>query len=153
MNKIIIDGYNMIHRVPELRQFLRASLEDARNELIQRIKSYLLDKAIEIIIVFDGSEAPPGLPPIEQHRRLKVIFSKRPFKADPVIISLISGSKKRQSLIIVSDDGEIKRAARSGGAMSISTSDFYSRITDASFQKRATRTVTGILPMRNCSSG
>jgi predicted RNA-binding protein with PIN domain len=138
MNKIIIDGYNVIHRVPELRQFLETSLEDARDALLQRLKSYLLNKEIEIIVVFDGSEAPPGLPPIEHHRRLKVIFSRRPFKADPVIISLISGTPKAQSLIIISDDGEIKHAAKSAGAAAISTNDFYSRLTKRFMSEEST---------------
>ena len=128
MNKIIIDGYNMIHRVPELRDHLEKSLECARDALIRLLKTYLLNKTIQITVVFDGTEAPPGLSSVQHYRSLKVIFSRYPFKADPLIISLIAREKSRRSLTVISDDSEITQNAQSNQTLVLTTHAFYDRL-------------------------
>ena len=128
MNKIIIDGYNMIHRVPELRAHLEKSLECGRDELIRLLKTYLLNKKIQITVVFDGTEAPPGLSSVQDYRSLKVVFSRYPFKADPLIISLIAREKAKRSLIVVSDDSEITQNPQSNQTLVLSTHAFYHRL-------------------------
>lgn len=128
MNKIIIDGYNMIHRVPDLCKFLDESLEKARNELILQLKSYLMRSKVEITLVFDGNQPVFGSDASNSHKYLRIIFSKYPFKADPLIKDLIKREQKKKSLILVSDDADIIQHAKSHGSKVLSPVAFYQRI-------------------------
>ena len=127
MNKIIIDGYNMIHLVPELRQFLDESLERARDELIRKLKSYLLNKKIFIAVVFDGNH-PAGVPVNERNRNLEIKFSSYPFKADPLIKKLIQKEKNKGALTIVTHDSDLVTFANAEHAIAISPEEFWERL-------------------------
>jgi predicted RNA-binding protein with PIN domain len=128
MNKIIIDGYNMIHLVPELRGFLDESLERARTELIAKLKSYLLNKKIFITVVFDGNHS-AGIAPAERLRYLEIRFSKYPFKADPLIKRLIQKEKAKRAMTIVTHDSDIAAFASAEHAAVISPAEFWERLT------------------------
>lgn len=128
MNKIIIDGYNMIHLVPELREFLDESLERAREELIRRLKSYLLNKKIVIAVVFDGNH-PAGGQTVERNRNLEIKFSNFPFKADPLIKTLIQKEKHKGAITIVTHDFDIAAFATAEHAAVISPAEFWLRLT------------------------
>ncbi|MFQ5648686.1 MAG: NYN domain-containing protein [bacterium] len=128
VNKIIIDGYNLIHRVPELAKSLETSLEHARDGLVRRLRSYALRKQVEITVVFDGTAPPLGIDEPQAGRRLKIVFSRSPTKADPVIQNLIQNAPNRKCLTIVSDDAEIVRFARTRQASVLSTRAFFDRL-------------------------
>ncbi len=128
MNKIIIDGYNMIHLVPDLRQFLDDSLERARDELIRKLKSYLLNKKVYIAVVFDGNH-PVGGQSFERNQNLEIKFSNYPFKADPLIKKLIQKEQQKGALTIVTHDSEIAAFAAAEHAAVLSPAEFWGRLT------------------------
>ena len=110
-----------------MERHLSESLERSRDELIRLLKSYLLNKKVEITLVFDGNH-PPFPVDSQPERSLRVIFSNYPFKADPVIKRLIEREKKKRSLTIVSDDADIIKFARTQGVGVLSTEGFYNRL-------------------------
>lgn len=128
MNKIIIDGYNMIHGVPELRRWLNESLERSRQALIRILKSYLLNKKVEIALVFDGDGSAVGAEALEPARLLKIIFSRYPQKADPLVKKLIKKDERNKSLTIVTDDSDLILFAKAHQAEVLSTQAFYQRV-------------------------
>ncbi len=128
MEKIIVDGYNVIHRVPELQRLLDRGLEEARAELILQIKSMLTWKRVEVVLVFDGNHMGGPAQPVTGHDRLRVVFSRAPVKADPVMQSLIKGEDRPARVTLVSDDQEMVSFARSMGARTLSAQGFYDRL-------------------------
>lgn len=137
MNKIIIDGYNLIRRVPELAKYIEVSLERARDELLRLLKSYTMSKQVEIIVAFDGQQPPLGIDAPYDTRRLKVRFSRQPFKADPMIKNMIASAAKPKSVAVVTDDGDIRRFAVSKRASVISSPDFFHLLIKRSERKAA----------------
>jgi len=123
MTKIMIDGYNMIHRVPNFARFLEVSLERAREELLRKLKSYALAKSVLLIVVFDGSMVVSQGRPVNPGN-LKVIFSRPPFKADPKIKDLIMKEKNKKNLTLVSDDADLVQFAKSHEAKVLTTGAF-----------------------------
>lgn len=128
MNKIIIDGYNMIHLVPDLRRFLDESLERAREELILHLRSYLMRSKVEITLVFDGAYAVLDSHDQQPTPRLTVLFSRHPFKADPLIKLLIAKEQNKKNIILVTKDNDIIHFARSNHVQVLSPAAFYDRI-------------------------
>jgi len=124
----IIDGYNIIHLVPRLRDAMGKSLEHARNILLSLLQSYRSGHAIQCTVVFDGAQICPAATTGPAQAWLRVIYSKPPEKADPVIKKLIRDAGDKRSLVLVSADNDLLFYARQNGAQTLSPDEFYSRI-------------------------
>lgn len=124
---IIIDGYNFIHQVPELKSLLNTSLEAARRRLEQILTDYLLVKKIKIILIYDGSVAGIGQP-YSHTPDLQIYFSKPPQKADPEIKKIIQQHYKKAQLHLISLDNELIHFARIHKAIILTPIDFINRI-------------------------
>ena len=122
---IIIDAYNLIHRVKDLRQILEQNLERSRTVLLSRLETYRQKKHVQITVVFDGDNV--GENPVRTVSGLRVIFSRNSKKADPIIKDMVRRSKKRASILVVSSDRSVADYARSMGARSMPSEEFYQR--------------------------
>ncbi len=125
MNKIIIDGYNVIFCTPELRKLAKQNLEQARNEFIRLVKNYVTIKQVFVTIVFDGTQPPFGVDNAHYGKRLFVKFSRNPFKADPLIKENIRSSSNPKAITLVTDDLDIVRFAKNKHARVMTTAEFY----------------------------
>ncbi len=123
----LIDGYNLIHSVPHFRNWLDSGLEPARNHLIHFLKSYLSARRVYITIVFDGDEVGYVEPQPTSVHWLKIIFSKSPEKADPIIKRIIQKTKNKKSLTLVSADHELINYGNQSGVQVLSPEEFYER--------------------------
>jgi predicted RNA-binding protein with PIN domain len=118
MTKILlIDGYNVINRVPELKPSLDSGLENARSRLALQIATWGHDHpGCECVIVFDGDKKFAG----GRDQRLagvRCIFSPASHGGDDEIIRFVRGYKGRTSdITVVSDDNNVGNNCRAHGA-------------------------------------
>lgn len=126
--KIIIDGYNVLHLIEPYRSMLQKDLEAARNRFIHDLSIYRSQKMLDILVVFDGAAGIPVPHQYETRAGIRIMFSRAPQKADPVIINLIRKAKQRRSLIVVTNDGEIISFARSAGSQTLSPKELSRRM-------------------------
>jgi hypothetical protein len=106
---ILIDGYNVIKRHPE---WAGLSLQRGRERLIGLVRHArwaALPRRVQV--VFDGSGPEESLQ--ELTGSLSVRFA-RP-SADAYMLDAIRAAREPGRLLVVSDDGEIARAAKSHG--------------------------------------
>lgn len=134
--KIVIDGYNVLHLVEAYKSKLDSDLESARNQLIHDLKLYQAIKKVEILIVFDGSAEIPS--PFQQKTegRIVIVFSRAPQKADNVIMELLTLEKQTGRITVVTNDNEIIKFAKSSGSHCISPQEFYLRIKARSIEQQ-----------------
>ena len=132
----IVDGYNLIYNIPRFRNFLDSSLEHARNALIYFMRSYLSSRKVKITVVFDGDEVGFLEQPPLSDRWLKIIFSKPPEKADPIIKKLIQKNRNKKSLILVSADNELVSFSNQHGVQVLSPEEFYHRLSKHPYQEQ-----------------
>ena len=122
----IIDGYNLGFKIPSIAKRISAGDTD---RAIQSIKSYLvnelLQKANQIIIVFDGKKGNSG--GNSRQGKIQVIFSKKPETADDIIRRHIRSIKNADQWIVVSSDAEIRNTAKDMGATAISSESIIAR--------------------------
>src|SRR3989442_765575 len=119
---IIIDGYNLIHRSPELKPGPDRSLQQARDKLLNLLAWALGGGDTRFLVVFDGTE---GGGRDSQSGRVEVRFSRTPEKADDVIRRLVEDRVERDDRVtVVTSDIEVARHARAMGA-DISISDLF----------------------------
>lgn len=120
-NTILIDGYNLMHQLPELRKLLERDMELARQLLVRQLSEYAALKGCRMIVVFDGDARTHD--PFDSVPNVQVLFSQLPEKADPFIKRLIE-EHRRENLLVVSSDNEIIQHARLYGAHSVKSQSF-----------------------------
>jgi predicted RNA-binding protein with PIN domain len=107
---------------------LQKDLETARNLFIHNLSIYRSQKMLDILVVFDGAAGIPVPHQYETRAGIRIMFSRAPQKADPVIINLIRKAKQRRSLIVVTNDREIISFAKSAGSQTLSPKELADRM-------------------------
>ncbi len=111
MSYFILDGYNIINSLPQLKA---GTLRDSRTKLLRLLEVYHFRKhQANLAIVFDGQDNIPDHP---QESDFKVMFSKGE-SADDLIEKLARSYKNPKSIIVVTNDqGLAKRIKSLGGS-------------------------------------
>jgi predicted RNA-binding protein with PIN domain len=118
---IIVDGYNLVLRSPELKPGPGRTLRESREKLVNLL-SWAIGGEASFLVVFDGADGPP---PELGSGRVEVRFSRPPQKADDVIRALVEERiEKVERLTVVTSDLEVARHARAMGA-DISLADLF----------------------------
>jgi len=109
---LLIDGYNLLH-VTALVGRSGSGLHGSREALLGFLAATLGEgERAQTTIVFDAADAPPGLPRIVMHEGMTVRYSSEYPDADALIEELIAGHNVPRSLVVVSSDHRLQRAAR-----------------------------------------
>lgn len=126
--KIVVDGYNVIYADDSLRRHALRDMERARREFLERIKTYLKEKQVQVTVVFDGRGGIADSETIVPGK-LHVVYSARNQTADDLIISMISRSSNPQAfLVATSDKAHIRPAVAKLGCSVIGAMGFLKRI-------------------------
>jgi len=120
--RIVVDGYNLIHAMPELARLVGSDLERARDGLVSKLAVYRSGRGVRVTVVFDGQGMPAqqGRPP----GGVEVVFSRAPQNADAKIKTMLSLEKSPKSWTVVTSDNSIVRYARDYGAKTIPSAEF-----------------------------
>jgi len=110
---IIVDGYNLILRTPDLKPAGGRTLAESRQKL-ENLLAWMMGPEVRFLVVYDGADGighPGRSGPIETR------FSKPPQTADDLIRALVEDLVDRNdSLTVVTSDAEVARHARAMGA-------------------------------------
>jgi len=119
---LIVDGYNAIHKIPEVDDLLDESLEDARNAITDLAREYQRRHGgiAEVHVVFDGRDEYMGL----SFNKPDQTFSATG-EGDRSIIRLAQDKSEKFHVIVVSDDNRVGNSSRAAGATVISVRKFY----------------------------
>jgi predicted RNA-binding protein with PIN domain len=122
---VIIDGYNLIHRSPELKPGPRRTLRQSRDKLLNLLAWALGGGEAHFLVVFDGAEGGGAGARDGGSGRVEVRYSRPPETADDLIRRLVEDRVERvDRLTVVTSDVEVARHARAMGA-DISISDLF----------------------------
>lgn len=128
--RLLIDGYNLLHATDlfgagELAGTLRGSREALVSFLAQRLSSA---ERRATVVVFDASDAPPGLPDRVDHDGIDLRFARGYRDADEMIEAILEGVHRAKHLTVVSGDRRVQRAARSSGAKWVNSSEWFAEL-------------------------
>lgn len=127
--RIIIDGYNLIFKFPDLKELMERDLEGARKGLIYRLAPHAEKNGLNIVIVFDGNEQSSD--PWDSIPHVQVVYSTFPEKADPFIKRIIEQNTGGEDLVVVSSDNEIIEFARLCGKQVIRSETYAEQLSRA----------------------
>ena len=125
-SKIIIDGWNVCWKIPEIAQLIPDKLTIARQRFNSLVKIYFQKKSSISKIVYDGQ---PGI--ISSKGELKgqdIQFSKNPQNADQKIIAFLKRQNNPALWTVISSDRELTGRAKNLGASSLSSEQFITKL-------------------------
>jgi len=117
MKAVILDAYNVIHKLPELSAKLKISLQEARRALLNFMVTWKNTRGYRghIIIVYDGQD---NILNKEGSKLwgIKCIFTVSKQEADDKIISIVRNSSKPAEMYVISEDGKVANGCKVHGA-------------------------------------
>lgn len=145
----LIDGYNLLNCAGITSEAgAPYSLEASRVAIAKFLRDALTDVELErTTVVFDGREAPPGLPRRVQLLGVDVRFSKRGEEADDLLETLIRANHAPRQLTVVSSDHRVQRAARRRRARAVDSEVWYNEIRAAHRSKTEAAAEKPALPL------
>lgn len=124
---LLIDGHNLIGRMPDL------SLENPNDEaaLVRRLRQYCWRHHRRATVVFDAG-LPGGRSPVLSSPEVQVIFAPQGQTADALLRQRIRRARDPAGLIVVSSDHSVQAAAKARGARVIPAETFAAELTASS---------------------
>jgi predicted RNA-binding protein with PIN domain len=146
---LLIDGYNLLHVTAIVGH---GGLRGSREGLLRFLASAIEPRErLQTTIVFDAAEAPPNLPRTIVFEEMTIHFSSEYDNADELIEELIEAHSVPKSLLVVSSDHRLQRAARRRKAPFVDSDVWFA---DALRRRAANRRPTPIVarPTGNLST-
>lgn len=106
-HRILIDGYNVIRRKPELKDQEKISMQHGREALLTLLAARYVGRPEGITVVFDGAGT---YETHEQRGAIMVVFSAAGETADACIVRLAQVAQARgEQVTTCTDDQEIRQ--------------------------------------------
>ncbi len=137
---LIIDGYNLLYVTGIVGDSAGAggTFQRSREALLNFLASSIPENELaQTTIVFDAAAAPPGLPRTLTHRGMTVRYASDYTDADALIEQMIQEHHVPRSLLVVSSDHRIQRAAKRRRAISMDSERWYSELWKTRLQTQA----------------
>lgn len=138
---MIIDGYNVIHRVPRFCRLMDTSLESARKALLQYCAEWITmrNDVWQFCVVFDGDSSVADSYG-QTARGVRALYSRTREAADDRILALMEQRGKSCRYVVVTDDNRVLAGAKERNAAIMSSLAFASVLGK---QRRGTAGDTG----------
>lgn len=134
--RILIDGYSVLHRCPDIAPDRPRHSAAARDELIQRLNRYQDASQTPVTIVFDGNHTAGKIADEPSSPELEVLYSPQGKTADDIIERATHGFLQYGKVLVVTDDYAEQNTVSSLGGSVLSAHTFMLEVkaTLASFQ-------------------
>ena len=133
MERVIVDGYNVIHAWPQLKRLMgEASLEAARDKLIERLSVFGMVVGADVTVVFDAHHSTARTNNQEEVEGVHVLFTRKGHSADHVIERIAYEASQVGDVITVATSDRFQRdLVRGMGGAVISAPELERRVVDA----------------------
>lgn len=130
--RLVVDGYNVIHAWQELRQLAGESLQLARERLVDRLGTLSLITGTDVTVVFDAHHTTGSPGAREQKGGVEVVFTPSGSSADHVIERLAYAARAdRESLLVATSDRFHGDMLRGLGAAVIDVRELERQVAEA----------------------
>ncbi len=122
---LLIDAYNVIYAIEDLRRVLKRSLDSACDRLSERAMLIHDAEGIHTVLVLDSSnKSLEALYPLGETKTFELIYAPAHLSADGVIEQLLTRVAEPEHVTVVSNDGMIRESARVNKANIITAQEF-----------------------------
>jgi predicted RNA-binding protein with PIN domain len=126
--RLLVDGYNVIHAWDELKALAEVSLDLARARLTDMLASYQGYTKSEVVLVFDAYGVPGGQGSKDTQDGFHVAYTKEGETADMYIERLANEIGKNESVRVVTSDSLVGLTALRSGVLRTSSRAFQDEV-------------------------
>ena len=132
MERLVVDGYNVIHAWPALKSLMNESLEAARDKLIDRLAVYAQVSGAEVTVVFDAHRTTAMANAEEWNQGVRVIYTRKGHSADHAIERIAYATQGGGDPLTVATSDRFQRdLVRGVGGAVISALELERRVIEA----------------------
>jgi predicted RNA-binding protein with PIN domain len=132
MERVIVDGYNVIHAWPPLKRLLGVSLEVARDKLVERLSVFGMVVGADVTVVFDAHHSAARTSSEQLVEGVHVLFTRKGHSADHAIERIAYEASQSGDVITVATSDRFQRdLVRGMGGAVISALELERRVIDA----------------------
>ncbi len=125
---VIIDGYNFLFGVPDLRAIAESDIGRARDVIVRLMCNYSSFKKCKSVIVFDAYKRVGGEGATEKYGNVTVVYTKEKQTADSYIECLTHGIAGTNTVRVVTSDMQEQLIVLGVGGLRVSSVEFYREI-------------------------
>ena len=122
---VIIDGYNFIFAIDDLRRIAESDIARARDTLIRMMCDYSAFRKCKVIIAFDAYKRRGGEGSREEIGRVTVVYTKESQTADSFIERTTYETSAEHSVRVVTSDYQEQLVILGSGGLRVSAREFY----------------------------
>ena len=117
---LIVDGYNIIFALPELKELSKVNIDSAKDALKDMLANYQGYKGCRLMVVFDGYRKKGNLGSSEKYFSLEVIHTKQDETADAYIERTVHDLVSKYKITVATNDNLEQLTILSQGALRMS---------------------------------
>jgi small GTP-binding protein len=128
---LLVDGYNIIHAWPELKELADDNMDGARMKLIESLSNYQAIRKCRIIAVFDAYRVQGHREEVMDFSNIHLVFTKEAQTADQYIEKFAHDNKKKYNIAVATSDGMQQMIVRGAGCSLLSARELKAEIDEA----------------------
>ncbi len=128
---LLVDGYNIIFAWEDLRELAEASIDGARDKLMDILSNYQGWRPCTLILVFDAYKVPGGPGEVSRYHNIYVVYTKEAETADQYIEKTVRRIGQKHRVRVATSDALEQVIILGGGARRISAREFREEIREA----------------------
>ena len=133
---LIVDGYNVIHALPELADTAKNDLDAARRLLCDRLSSYAAFRKTRLVVVFDGYRVKGNLGEKTAFHNIQVVYTKENQTADNYIESLVHEIGRNYDVKVATSDALVQLSSLRNGVLRMSARELWEDLDRAEEEMR-----------------
>ena len=127
---IIIDGYNFLFAIDEMRKMAESDMARARDVLARMMCDYAAFRRCRVIIVFDAYNRSGGEGSVTELGAVSVVYTKESQTADAYIERTTYEISGEHSVRVVTSDYQEQLVILGNGGLRVSAREFYGELLD-----------------------
>lgn len=127
---IIIDGYNFLFAIDEMRKMAESDMARARDVLARMMCDYAAFRRCRVIIVFDAYNRTGGEGSVTELGAVSVVYTKESQTADAYIERTTYEISGEHSVRVVTSDYQEQLVILGNGGLRVSAREFYGELTE-----------------------
>ena len=125
---LLVDGYNVIFAWEELNELAKASIDAARNKLMDILSNYQRFTGCTLILVFDAYKVKGSQGEVQKYHNIYVVYTKEAETADQYIEKTTHEIGRKYKVTVATSDALEQVIVMGQGAYRISARDFYEEV-------------------------
>ena len=117
---LLVDGYNIIHAWPELKELAEVDIGSARMSLLDSLSKYQSVRQSNVIVVFDAYRVQGHREEMTDYHNIHLVYTKEAQTADQYIEKFARDNRDKYDITVATSDGLQQIIVRGAGCSLLS---------------------------------